>query len=521
MNHEIRVHDEKSGDVTDDFKMACYELRERLVADPLRPRYHWIAPFGGWNDLNGLVFHKGRYHLGYLQKIGNGPDHIPFSSWQHISSRDLLHWRFHPAFLREPFPGTHGDYFNSGGVIRGADVPTIIVNMPRKGICIYQCHDDHLDHWVGLPENPVIHIANERTQQDCVQAPEGAHYPECMIFDPSGWKEGDTYYALIGSKNFRPGYEGDSTSLFKSKDLRLWEYIGPFYQSDRRWTTVEDDCACSDFFPFGDRHMLVMHSHKPYPKSQFYLGRYENHLFYPERFGQLSWKGSLHCAPETLEDDRGRRLYWGYVGDASHGRSYCWCSVMTLPWHLIPDTTHGMSIQPAEELNALRYDERRWPDQSLAVDQEIALEGCDSDCMELRLTFIPESNATFGLKVLCSPDGEEETVILYDAVAEELVIDFNKSSNDPDLDYLPRHGHLQRGQLVQRIPLGIQPGHPLDLIVYVDRSIVEVFVNRRVATVQRVYPMRPDSRRTRLFARDGRVKASHIVKWEMEATNAY
>ena len=27
------------------------------------------------------------------------------------------------------------------------------------------------------------------------------------------------------------------TSSFKSKNLRNWEYIGPFYKSDRKWTS--------------------------------------------------------------------------------------------------------------------------------------------------------------------------------------------------------------------------------------------------------------------------------------------
>ena len=51
--------------------------------------------------------------VGYLQKISNGKGVRDFSSWQHISSRDLLHWRYHKASLRGPFEGLHGDYFNT------------------------------------------------------------------------------------------------------------------------------------------------------------------------------------------------------------------------------------------------------------------------------------------------------------------------------------------------------------------------------------------------------------------------
>ena len=315
----------------DDYLMESYEMREKLVADKFRPRYHFAPPEGRWNDINGAVFWKGRYHIGYLQKIANGPGERDFSSWQHISSRDLLHWRYHKASLREPLAGKKGDYFNSGDVMEGADVPTIITNMPRRGICIYQCYDDNLDDWIPLVENPVIPVD---------PAPEGdetmssGKLPECVIFDPSGWKEGDVYYALIGNKNHRPGYEGDSTSLFKSRDLREWEYVGPFYKSDRKWTEEIEDCACSNFFPFGDKHMLLMHTHRPYGKSQYYIGRYEDERFYPEVNGQLSHLGAMVAGPETLLDDRGRRIFWGWVREArghdweKHG----WNSIMTLPW---------------------------------------------------------------------------------------------------------------------------------------------------------------------------------------------
>jgi sucrose-6-phosphate hydrolase SacC (GH32 family) len=40
----------------DDLLMATYELREKLVADRHRPRYHFCPPEGRWNDLNGMVY---------------------------------------------------------------------------------------------------------------------------------------------------------------------------------------------------------------------------------------------------------------------------------------------------------------------------------------------------------------------------------------------------------------------------------------------------------------------------------
>ena len=68
-------------------------FRERLLADPYRPAFHFCVPEddGRPGDPNGAFYFNGRYHLMYLYKReGSG------FSWGHISSKDLLHWRHHP-----------------------------------------------------------------------------------------------------------------------------------------------------------------------------------------------------------------------------------------------------------------------------------------------------------------------------------------------------------------------------------------------------------------------------------------
>jgi sucrose-6-phosphate hydrolase SacC (GH32 family) len=383
-----------------------------MVQDKFRPRYHFLPPEGRWNDINGAVFYKGQYHIGYLQKISHGRGIRDFSSWQHISSRDLLHWRYHQASLREPLEGLYGDYFNSGDVMEGTEVPTIITNMPRHGIVVYQS--------------------------------------------------------------------------------------------------------------FGDKHMLLMHSHRPYFKAQYYLGRYENEQFHPEIHGQLSWLGSLLSGPETLVDDQGRRIFWGWVSDARQkGDDRGWQSIMTLPWHFSPAEDNTLLIDPVEELRALRYDERRHADMALVKGEEVVVKGFDGDCMEIKLRLEPEDAIRFGLKLLCSPNLEEETVVTYDMQKQQFVIDFEKAS-ESEIEYsIPGHKKLTKGSLRQVVPFPLQDDGVLGLDIFVDRSVIEIFVNSRICLVQRVYPLRDDSRQFRLFSEGGKVRASELYKWEMDATNPW
>ena len=43
-------------DEFDDYWMQSYEMREKLVQDKFRPRYHFLPPEGRWNDISGAVF---------------------------------------------------------------------------------------------------------------------------------------------------------------------------------------------------------------------------------------------------------------------------------------------------------------------------------------------------------------------------------------------------------------------------------------------------------------------------------
>ena len=77
-------------DKFDGYWMKSYEMREKLVQDKFRPRYHFLPPEGRWNDINGAVFYKGRYHIGLsaedLQRTGS-PGFLKLAA--HIQQRSF------------------------------------------------------------------------------------------------------------------------------------------------------------------------------------------------------------------------------------------------------------------------------------------------------------------------------------------------------------------------------------------------------------------------------------------------
>jgi beta-fructofuranosidase len=191
---------------------------------------------------------------------------------------------------------------------------------------------------------------------------------------------------------------------------------------------------------------------------------------------------------------------------------------MTLPRVLSLGEDGLMRIEPAEELEALRFNHRRLEDIRVAPGADVALDAITGDCMELRVVIDPQSAAQCGVKVRCSPDGREETAIAYDAHNRALRIDFAKSS----LDEATRRSLLFTGGdepvTAQEAPFALKPGEALDMRIYIDRSILEVFANGRQCLTQRIYPTLAESVGVSVFSIGGETAVTALDAWDMAAT---
>jgi len=500
--------DVEAGDVNR-LIQSTRELRAKLQANPYRPGYHIVTPEGlcGPFDPNGALFWKGRYHLMYIVQTEKG------HCWAHISSTDLLHWRHHPLAL-EP-GGADKGIFSGGAFVDANGVPTITywgLGSPG-GICIATSTDDDLDRWTKSPHNPVI----RETAHGLTVQPDGTVYGAA---DPSAiWRHNGRYYLLTGNllvlrefglKQKMPQHQGDTLYLFVSDDLVRWTYLHPFYQSDRKWTRADEDNMCPDFFPLGDRHMLLFISHNL--GCQYYLGRYENDRFTPETHGRMTWVDNHFFAPESLVDARGRRLMWAWVFDGRTRETQAasgWSGTMSLPRVLSLGDDKTLRIAPPEELALLRYNPRKQENLRIPADGELPLRDVAGNSLELNIEMMPSGAAQCGVKVCCSPDGQEQTAVFYDAVEKKLRVDTTRSS-------------LGEGpKVIEGGPFELKPGEPLRLRVFVDKSLVEAFANGRQAIARTIYPTRPDARGVALFSRGGGATVPSLDAWDMAPANPW
>jgi len=150
-------------------------------------------------------------------------------------------------------------------------------------------------------------------------------------------------------------------------------------------------------------------------------------------------------------------------------------------------------------------------------DGEVKIEGIEGRALEIELEIQPGDAQEYGIKVCCSPDGREQTSIFYDAEEKKFRIDLTKTSLDENL----MKGVYEDPGLLQEADFKLDSGESLNLHIFIDHSVLEVFVNNRLCLTHRIYPILEDSKGVAIFSRDGRIEVPVINSWKMHPANPF
>ena len=476
---ESRQGSSAGGDATG---RSARALREKLLSDSFRPGFHFVTPEGSCMPFepNGAIFWKGRYHLFYIFQDQRG------HNWGHVSSTDLFHWRHHPT-------GLVSGMFSGNCFLNKEGRPTMCYHQVGQGNAMAVALDDELNEWKKLDSNPITPKTKEGDP----------FHGKYRSWDPYGWLEGDTYYAIFG---------GEHPGVVKAQRLEgPWQYVGDLMANSVPGVSINEDVSCADFFKLGDRRMLLCISHRL--GARYYLGEWKGEQFHPTFHERMSWVDNSFFAPESLLDDRGRRIMWAWIFDQPQFKmrtDFGWSGTMSLPrvLTLAPDGT--LRMNPPEEIERLRYNGTNRTNLTVAADSEMSLDGIAGNSLELSLEMSAPGAKQYGVKVCCSPGGEEQTLVYYDAAEKRLKVDITKSSASDG----PKS--------VEAGPFELKVNEPLRLRVFVDKSVVEVLANDgRQAVMRRVYPSRADSVGVRLFSNGGLARVATLDAWEMMPSNPF
>lgn len=485
--------------------VSSIQERQRLAADGQRPLFHFL-PLANWmNDPNGLIRWQGAYHLFYQYNPDN-PWHERVH-WGHAVSHDLVHWQDWPVALSPTEGGVDKDGVWSGCAVNNNGTPTLLYSGVYPQVVCLATSDDGLRTWHKYAGNPVI--ASPPPDIDA-----GSPWD---FRDPFVWREDDMWYMLMGTRIVN---EGGTVLLYRSHDLLTWDYLHPLIQGDRNqmepfWTGTIWECP--NLLTFGEQAVLIVsfqhHETGILLYTGYFTGTYQDQQFQPESLHMLDYGGHFY-APQVLREDNGRYLLWGWLWEGRSQEAWVqagWAGVMTLPRELTLRPDGKLSITPAPQLQALRRRHWQVQDAHISAGEEILLPEAAGDTLEIAATFKPAADAVFGLKVRCSPDGAEETEILCDLAHGFITIEREKSSLNPDV----AHDLPPAQQVVRNAPIPLAEDGLIHLHLFVDRSVIELFVNEEVTLSSRIYPTRPDSLGVRIFTHDSAVDVITLDVWQM------
>ena len=478
------------------------ESRKKFAGDRYRPIYHFVSPESFLNDPNGLCFWQGCWHMFYQ----GYPSEDPRQHWGHAVSDDLIHWRDLPYAI---YPNPEKHCFSGATFVE-----------ENRVIAMY--HGTEVGNMVAVSSDPLLLNWEKVTGKAVIPSklPDGS-WPPYTVFDPCIWKKGNMYYSLSGGSYHNP--PARANFLFRSKDLAKWEYMHLFTERDR-FSLPYNDGACPYFWPIGDRHILLYFSHSS--GGAYLLGDYDEgrDKFVLSAGGDFNFgsaqPGGVH-APSATPDGKGGVIVIFNMNEAKRHKG--WSQIMSLPRRLtLAAKTPLLSgrggegrfrVEPAGDVESLRYDHQHIDTMKLPANQEVVLRSVRGNAMEILAEIDSNGAPMVEMNVLRSPNKEEFTRIAFlrnrgyrGAGNSQIVIDSSYSSLLPDV----------QSRAPEMGPLSIGEDEPLKLRVFIDKSIVEVFLNGKQCVAVRVYPNREDSVgiSLRCQGRDAEVKS--LDAWQMK-----
>jgi beta-fructofuranosidase len=469
-------------------------LAQKVKRDPQHPIYHFSPPANWMNDPNGLVSWQGKTHLFY-QYNPSAPVWGKIC-WGHAVSTDLVHWQRLPIALWPHSGQPDQDGCWSGSALMTEDGPLFFyTGVFPESVCLAK-PDMAFRKLEPVEGNPVI------------AAPPSGLSVEGFR-DPCVWKEGDRWYLTLGS-----GIKGKGgvVFLYESTDLQHWRYLHPLLQGDSQQNDpfpTGDMWECPQLIELGGEYFLFISARvAPGTQYSFYFqGKMQDHCFIPSDRKYLDHGLQVYYAPLSFLDDTGRRVVFGWLSEERSEEAACqagWAGVMSLPRLFTLSAQKELLVDPLPELESLRQGLLNSFTGPLTASPFDLDAGNSVRNAEMEAEIIAADGGKAALVLAEKPDSAERTLITLDFDAGLLSLDTRASSRSP----------LCPGSL-KEAPLAVKPGEPLEIRLFIDGSVLELYVGHRVVISSRFYPARMDSLHLCVRGEGAEVLLKGMKLWRM------
>jgi sucrose-6-phosphate hydrolase SacC (GH32 family) len=470
-------------------------LKNILQTDIYKTQYHG-GPYQHWmNEPHSPMYYKGYYHL-FFQFNLHGP-YFANIAWGHLVSDDMVNWIPKKEII-SPTEGTvapngvwsgastldsHGNpviLFTAGNYNKGSMISSQNIGVARPK----DLNDPFLTEWTVDDTLAVIQTS---------EMGRGGEFR-----DPSIFYEDGVWYMTVCSASSIPN-TGGTALLFKTTDdsFHNWQYTGQLYEMVNQSLDLGQTWELPILLPiWNDSHTIKKYVFiiSPAPANKA-----DNDVFYfVGNFNKMTNRfvpDADFANPKLF--DYGNNVFTGPSGfvDPTNGKAFVFSimqdqrvpsDVYTAGWAngvglareiYLSEDGKDCYIRASENIKGL--------EQTVLLDKtNLTLESANEqlnnvqgDMLHIEVEYDSINSSNFGIKFRKSSIGLEETAIYYNTLNSTVGIKTGLSGA------LGRYQNIT-GNFFGQLPIG----STLKMDIYLDRSLVEAFIDGKKALSARIYP---------------------------------
>lgn len=480
----------------------------RFADSILRPRFHGMPGACWTNEPHGMVKFNGKYHI-FFQKNANGP-YMARLHWGHISSTDLCTWKEEQiAFGPDKFYDLKGcwsgcvftdDYLTGGK----PNIWYTAVDNGRATIAHATPADDNLISWNKDSRNPVVNGRPAGLSDD---------FRDCYLFTNNG-----KYYMIVGTSKDGAGactlhrydtgsqtWSNDGSIFFRSNNTHIsgtfWEMPNITRIGDK-WlftcTPLGTGVGVEVLYWVGNINDDGTFS--PLPKYENNPGKVELDGMSRDGFGLLS--------PSIMQAD-GKTIAVGIVPDKlpmSDNYNMGWAHNYSLPREWSIDDDNNLVQKPYSGLDVLRS-ATMYKNTQFSLNGTKDLTPVKGRKLEILSEFTIGNAFNYGFNLFKS--GDNMVKVYYTPASNLLTVDMTS------LPRLSNDGGVFNGYYESSLPKSFAKGDVVKMHIFVDNSILDIFINDTWATSIRLFPTNVNGTAVEAFS-TGTTEVKSLYAWVLD-----
>ena len=382
--------------------------------------------------------------------------------WGHSVSKDLVSWKDLPAALAPDKDYDHAGCFSGSALEYQGQHVLLYTGVEEK----------ETENGKEIRQTQCLAIGDgvdyQKTEDNPVIYPDGLPQGSSLedFRDPKIWQEGDTFYAVMGS---RSSDGSGQIPVYTSQNLRNWSLVSILDKCENRYGKMWE---CPDFFFLGDKAVLLTSPQDMEAEGlEFHSGNgtlciigncsQEDFILHREAVQAIDY-GLDFYAPQTTLTPDGRRVMIAWLQSWDNYLSpehLAWGGMMTIPREL--QIKGGRLYQnPIRELEQYRREKIQY--DGVKIREKQSLEGIRGRQIDLALEIRGEAYDKF--KIYLAMDEKYHTDVIYDR--REGILTFDR-----------RYSGDRRDRIHTREMTVEEKDGKLKLRILVDKYSVEIFVN--------------------------------------------